>query len=62
MKVCTVLEEVLAKIPKIIQRKEEKGLSGTNFGTILTILGEIGVTLIVKILKLKAALLDQGIH
>ena len=62
MKVCTVLKYVFAKIPKIIQRKEEKGLSGTNFGAILAILGEIGVTLIVKILKLKAALLDQGIH
>ena len=62
MKVCTDLRDVLAKIPKIIQRKNEKGHFGPNFGPILTILGENWVTVIAKILKLKVTLFDQVIH
>ena len=62
VKVCIVLKDVLAKIPKIVQKKEEKWHSGLNFGLFFTILHNIEVTLIVKILKLKVALLDQGIH
>ena len=54
MKVCTVLKDILAKIPKMIQRKEEKG----HFGLILILLGKIGGTVISKILKLKVALVD----
>ena len=45
----TVLRDILAKIPKIIQRKKEKGHFGPNLGPILTILGENWVTVIVKI-------------
>ena len=32
VKVCTVLRDVLAKVSKIIQRKEENGYFGFNFG------------------------------
>ena len=59
LKVCTVLKNVLAKTPKIIRRKEEKGHFGPNFGAIL---GKIWVTVILKILKLKVTLFDQLIH
>ena len=54
----TVLKNVLTKTLKIIRRKEEKG----HFGPILTILGKIWVTVILKILKLKVKLFDQVIH
>ena len=53
-----VFKDILAKAPKIIQRNKEK----VHFGPNLSILGKIGVTVIVKILKLKVALFDQGIH
>ena len=51
MKVCAILKNVLAKIPKIIQRKEEKGHFGPNFWPIMTILGKIGAIVIAKILN-----------
>ena len=60
MKVCMVLRDVLAKTPKIIQRKEEKGHFGSNFGPILTILGKIWVIVIAKILKLKLKFLIKS--
>ena len=62
MKVCTVIKDILAKIPKIIWIKAEKGHFGPNFGPILIILGKNGAIVIVKILKLKERLLEQGIH
>ena len=58
LKVCTVLKNVLTKTPKIIRRKKEK----EHFGPILTILGKMWVTVILKILKLKVTLFDQVIH
>ena len=51
MKVCAVLKDVLAKIPKIIQRKEEKGHFGPNFGSILAILSNIRAIVIAKMPK-----------
>ena len=58
----TVLRDILAKIPKIMQRKKEKRHFSPNFGPILTILGENWVTVIIKIKKLKVTLFDQVIH
>ena len=62
MKVCTVFKDILAKIPKTVHSKEEKGQFRPSFGPILTILGKSGATVIVKIFKLKVPLLDQGIY
>ena len=62
MKLCIVFNDILAKKTKIIQRKKEKGQFESNFGPILTNLGKIGVTAIVKILRLKVELFGPGIH
>ena len=51
-----------SKNTKNNSEKEEKVHFGPNFEPILTNLGKIGITVIVKVLKSKVALLDQGIH
>ena len=62
VKLCIVFNDILAKKTKIIHRKKKKGQFEPNFGPILTNLGKIGVTAIVKILKLKVELFGQGIY